>query len=57
MVIPERHEILLVIAFGKPAEQAVIEKIGLEGDINYWGDGKNIHRVPKPGLDEIILDL
>jgi nitroreductase len=54
--IPARYEILLVIALGKPREQAVIEDVGPKGDIKYWRGPDGVHHVPKRSLDELILD-
>jgi len=55
--IPERFEILLVIALGKPVETVVLEDLGPEGDYKYWRDSREIHHVPKRGLGELILGL
>lgn len=55
--IPERYQILLVIALGKPAEQVVLEDLGPGEDIEYWRDEKDRHHVPKRALEETILDL
>ena len=55
--IPGQYEILLVIALGKPGEDVVLEEIGEEGEIKYWRDEKDIHHVPKRGLEELILEL
>jgi len=53
--IAPSHEVLLVIALGKPVEQVVLEQVGEEGNIKYWRDGESVHHVPKRNLEEIIL--
>ena len=55
--IPDRYEILLVIAIGKPGEKVVIEKLPEGGDVKYWRDQEGVHHVPKRELGELILDL
>lgn len=54
--VPERYEILLVLAIGKPVEKVVIDDIK-DGDVKYWRDEDGIHHVPKRRLDELILKL
>jgi nitroreductase len=56
MAIPERYEILLVIAIGKPAETVILEDTGPDGDIKYYRDDEGRHHVPKRPLDELILN-
>ena len=54
--IPERYEILLVLAIGKPREKFVIETLE-PGSANArgWWDEQGVRHVPKRPLDEIII--
>ncbi len=54
--LPERYEILLVIALGVPKEEVVLTEVGPDGDIKYWRDENGVHHVPKRRLDEIIIE-
>jgi hypothetical protein len=53
--IPERYEVIQVIALGKPKETVVLDPLGSNGDIKYWRDEKQVHHVPKRSLEEIVL--
>ena len=55
--IPKEHEIVLIIALGKPAEKVVLDEMAPGGDIKYWRDAHGVHHVPKRPLEELILDL
>ena len=52
--IPDRYEILLILALGKPAETVVIEDLEAGGNTNYWRDEADVHHVPKRTLDELM---
>ncbi len=54
--IPEKFEILLIVALGVPAETVVLEDIDDDGDIKYWRDENDVHHVPKRRLDDIIIN-
>lgn len=53
--IPDKYDILLVLALGKPAEKVVIEDVGPDGDIKYYRDDDDVHHVPKRTLEELIV--
>jgi nitroreductase len=55
--IPERYNILLVLAIGRPKEKIVVEKVGPDNDIKYWRDENDVHHVPKRALEEIIVEF
>ena len=55
LAVPERYDILLVIAIGKPGEKIVLEEVKADGDTAYWHDEKDVHHVPKRKLDDIII--
>jgi len=54
--IPEKLEILLVLALGRPKEQVVLEEAAAGGSIKYWRDPQGVHHVPKRRLEDIILE-
>ncbi|NLG49357.1 MAG: nitroreductase family protein [Chloroflexi bacterium] len=54
--IPERYDILLVLALGVPKERVVLDEVGPDGDIKYWRDSEGTHHVPKRSLQEIIIN-
>ena len=53
--IPERYDILLVLALGKPKETVVIEDLETGADTKYYRDEKGVHHVPKRTMDELIV--
>jgi len=55
--ISERHEIIYVIALGRPRERVVLEETGEDGDIKYWHDEEGTNHVPKRPLNELIIEV
>ena len=54
--IPERYEILLILALGYPRETIVLEDVGPDGDIKYYRDAQGVHHVPKRTMGEIVVN-
>jgi nitroreductase len=54
--LPERYDILLVIAVGRPKEEVVLTEVGPDGNIKYWRDEKGVHHVPKRSIEGIIIE-
>jgi nitroreductase len=54
--LPDRYEILLVLALGSPVEKIVLDEIK-NNDVKYWRDADKVHHVPKRNLSDIILKL
>jgi nitroreductase len=52
--IPEKFDIVLILALGKPVEKILIDEIK-DNDVRYWRDDQQNHHVPKRQLDELIL--
>ena len=54
--IPDKYEILLVLALGKPVEKVIIENIK-DDNVKYWRDSARNHHVPKRSLKEVLIKL
>jgi nitroreductase len=54
--IPDRFEILLILALGKPVEEVILDEIK-NNDVKYWRDDQDKHHVPKRPLDELIIKI
>jgi nitroreductase len=54
--IPEKYEVLLILALGKTIEKVIIDEIK-NNDVKYWRDADKTHHVPKRSLKDIILKL
>lgn len=54
--LADNHEILMVIALGKPVEKVVLDELDSTGNIKYWRDDEQVHHVPKRSLKDIIID-
>lgn len=55
--LPDRYEILYVVALGKPTEEVVIDDLSDNGSIKYWRDEKQVHHVPKRKLNDLIIKI
>jgi len=53
--LPDRLQIAVVVALGKPLERIVLEDLPSDGSIKYHRDPDGTHHVPKRPLDELIL--
>lgn len=54
--IPDRFEILLILALGKPVENVIIDDMK-DDDVKYWRDTQANHHVPKRALEDLIIKL
>lgn len=52
--LEDEHELLWIIALGKPAERVVIDT-AQNGEIKYWRDENGVHHVPKRPVEEIVI--
>ena len=55
LTVPDKLEILLVLALGKPAETVIIEPLPADGSVRYWRAADGTHHVPKRSLDDLIV--
>jgi len=55
--IPDRFDIPLVIALGKPAEQVVVEDMKDPDGYEYYRDAEGRHHVPKRPVEELIVSF
>jgi len=55
--IPDRFEILLVLALGVPSETVVLEDMTSPDKTDYWRDENDVHHVPKRPLSELVVDF
>ena len=53
--IPDRYEIKLLIALGKPAEKVVIDNASAGDDLRYYRTEDDTHHVPKLSLEDILI--
>jgi len=53
--LPQDMVIKLVIAFGYPKEEVVLEDITSDGDSKYYRDQDQVHHVPKIKAEDIII--
>jgi nitroreductase len=51
--LPEKFDIIQVLALGKPKETVVIEDMK-DNDCKYWRDAESVHHVPKRSVKEMV---
>jgi nitroreductase len=54
--LPDKYEVLLVLALGLPVEKVIIDPIK-DNDVKYWRDDNKYHHVPKRSLKELIIKI
>jgi len=54
--IPDKFEILLILAIGKPIEKVIIDDLK-DADVKYRRDKSKTHHVPKRSLDDLIIKI
>jgi len=54
--LPDKYEITLVVALGKPKEHYKIDSITIGEATQGWWDEKGVRHIPKLGLKDIIID-
>lgn len=52
---PDRFQIGLVLALGKPKETVVLTEAPKDGPVTYYRDENQVHYVPKRRLEDILL--
>lgn len=57
LAIPDRFDVLLVIALGIPGELVVLETTDPGGDTKYYRDENGVHHVPKRTLEDVIVHI
>jgi nitroreductase len=55
LAIDSRYEPLIVMALGRPVEQAVVVDLPEDRSIKYYRDASGTHFVPKRSMEELIL--
>ena len=53
--VPDRYDILLIIALGKPLETVIVDDAAPGDSVKYYRDDQDRHHVPKRTLDELIV--
>ena len=54
--LPNRYNIMLLIALGRPRETVVLEEVPAGSDLAYYRTPDGIHHVPKLALDAVLIE-